>query len=181
MSDIGYMTDERRMMQESARDFVANEVLPVANELDPVEGEIPMDLRRKMAEQGYFGIRIPEEYGGLGLGTFEYCMIAEELARGWMSCASIIARSGSWMHMVNWPEAKRRELTERSVMGDYLHSGALSEPDAGGTPALPVRIARGAHRSLGPLLAPSRRSWKRPTGTSPGGCSRCPPRRARSR
>ena len=131
MTDIGYMTEERRMMQESARDFVANEVLPVANELDPVEGEIPMDLRRKMAEQGYFGIRIAEEFGGLGLGTFEYCMIAEELARGWMSCASIIARSGSWMHMVNWPEAKRRELTERSVMGDYLHSGALSEPDAG--------------------------------------------------
>ena len=131
MSDVGYMTEERRMMQESARDFVANEVLPVANELDPVEGEIPMDLRQKMGEMGYFGIRIPEEFGGLGLGTFEYCMIAEELARGWMSCASIIARSGSWMHMVNWPEAKRRELTERSAMGDYLHSGALSEPDAG--------------------------------------------------
>ena len=39
------------------------------------------DAARKMAEQGYFGIRIAEEFGGLGLGTFEYCMIAEELAR----------------------------------------------------------------------------------------------------
>ena len=124
MSDLSYMTEERRMMQESAREFVAKEVLPVANELDPVEGEIPMDLRQKMADMGYFGIRVPEEFGGLGLGTFEYCLITEELARGWMSCASIIARSGGMMQMVNWPEERRRELTERAAMGDYLHAGA---------------------------------------------------------
>ena len=41
---------------------------------------------------GYFGIVIPEQYGGLGLGVFEYCLITEELARAWMSVASIIAR-----------------------------------------------------------------------------------------
>ena len=35
---------------------------------------------------------IPEQYGGLGLGVFEYCLITEELARAWMSVASIIAR-----------------------------------------------------------------------------------------
>ena len=88
-----YMTEERLMIQAAAREFTMNEVLPVANELDPVQGEIPMDLRRKMGELGYFGIRTPEEYGGLGLGVFEYCVIAEELARGWMSVASIIALS----------------------------------------------------------------------------------------
>ena len=38
-----------------------------------------------MGELGFFGILIPEEYGGLGLGAFEYCLVAEELARGWMS------------------------------------------------------------------------------------------------
>lgn len=131
MSEAGYLTEERQMMMESARDFVAKEILPVANELDPVQGDIPMDLRKKMGEMGYFGIRIPEEYGGLGLGTFEYCMIAEELSRGWMSCASIIARSGSLMNMVNWPMEKRLELTQKAAMGEYLHAGALSEPDAG--------------------------------------------------
>jgi alkylation response protein AidB-like acyl-CoA dehydrogenase len=47
------------------------EVLPVANELGPQKGEIPMELRQKMAELGYFGIRIPEEYGGLGRGGSE--------------------------------------------------------------------------------------------------------------
>ncbi|MEM7221138.1 MAG: acyl-CoA dehydrogenase family protein [Pseudomonadota bacterium] len=125
------MTEERLMMQEAARDFVAREILPVANELDPVEGEIPMSLRRKMGEMGYFGIRIPEDYGGLGLGVFEYAMLSEEIARGWMSCASIIARAGSMMHMVNWPIERRIELTRKAAVGEYLHAGALSEPDTG--------------------------------------------------
>ena len=69
------------MIQQVARDFTMNEVLPVANELDPQQGEIPMSLRDKMAEMRYFGIIVPEEYGGIGLGCFEYCLITEELAR----------------------------------------------------------------------------------------------------
>ncbi len=108
-----YLTDERLMIQAAAREFTLKEVLPVANELDPVQGEIPMDLRRKMGELGYFGIRTPEEYGGLGLGVFEYCLIAEELARGWMSVASIIARAGGVMGVRGWPIEKRMELTRK--------------------------------------------------------------------
>ncbi len=127
----GYMTDERRMIQEVARDFTMKEVLPVANELDPVQGDIPMELREKMGEMGYFGIRIPGEYGGLGLGVFEYCLIAEELARGWMSVASIIARAGGVMGVVGWPLEKRIELTKKAAKGEYLAAVALSEPDAG--------------------------------------------------
>ena len=92
-----YITEERRMIQEQAREFTLNEVLPVANKLDPEKGDIPMDLRDKMAELGYFGILIPEQYGGLGLGCFEYCLVTEELSRGWMSVASIIARGSESM------------------------------------------------------------------------------------
>ena len=96
MSD-GYWTEERRMMQQTAREFTTNEVLPVANALDPEKGLIPRELIEKMGEMGYFGITIPEQKGGLGLGAFEFCLIAEELARGWMSVASIIARgNGFW-------------------------------------------------------------------------------------
>ena len=75
-----YLTEERLMIQAAAREFTMKRSAAVANELDPVQGEIPMDLRRKMGELGYFGIRTPEESGGLGLGVFEYCLIAEELA-----------------------------------------------------------------------------------------------------
>ena len=56
----GYLTEERRLIQQVARDFTMNEVLPVANELDPEQGEIPMSLRDKMAEMRYFGIIVPE-------------------------------------------------------------------------------------------------------------------------
>ena len=49
---MGYMTDERILIRDSARDFTMKEVLPVANELDPVQGMIPMELRDKMAEMG---------------------------------------------------------------------------------------------------------------------------------
>ena len=66
-----------------------NEVLPVANELDPDKGQIPRrDLIEKMGEMGYFGTTIPESMRGLGLGSFDYCIIPEELAGGWMSVAS---------------------------------------------------------------------------------------------
>ena len=130
-TNIDYMTDERKMIQEVAREFTMKEVLPVANELDPVQGEIPMDLRQKMGEMGYFGIRIPEEYGGMGLGAFEYCLIAEELARGWMSVASIIARSGGVMGVKGWPLEKRIELTKKAAKGEYLAAVSLSEPGAG--------------------------------------------------
>ena len=126
-----YLTEERLMIQAAAREFTMKEVLPVANELDPVQGEIPMDLRRKMGELGYFGIRTPEEFGGLGLGVFEYCLIAEELARGWMSVASIIARAGGVMGVRGWPMEKRVELTKKAARGEYLAAVSLSEPNVG--------------------------------------------------
>ncbi len=126
-----YMTDERCMIQDVAREFTRKEVLPVANELDPVQGQIPMDLRNKMGEMGYFGIRMPEAHGGMGLGVFEYCLIAEELARGWMSVASIIARAASMMGVGGWSLAKREELTAKAARGEYLAAISLSEPNVG--------------------------------------------------
>ena len=56
---MSYMTETRRMIQSSAREFSMKEVLPVANELDTMKGDIPMSLRDQMGELGYFGIRIP--------------------------------------------------------------------------------------------------------------------------
>ena len=79
---VAYWSEERAAIQETAREFAQKEVLPVANQLDPVQGEIPAALREKMGELGFFGVLMPEEYGGLGLGVFEYCLVTEELARG---------------------------------------------------------------------------------------------------
>ena len=127
----GYWTDERHMMQETARDFTTKEVLPVANELDPEKGEIPRGLINKMGNMGYFGITIPEEKGGLGLGCFEYCIIAEELARGWMSVASLIARGNGFWRSVPGHGAERDEKIAQMAAGEYLGAFAMSEPNAG--------------------------------------------------
>ena len=127
----GYMTEERIMIRDMARRFANEEVTPVANRLDPEKGDIPRELIAKMADLGFFGILIPEEYGGLGLGAFEYCLVAEELARGWMSVASVLARANSLYKEVPGTEAERRVKIQRMLKGDYLGAGALSEPQTG--------------------------------------------------
>lgn len=125
------MTDDRRAIQEQAREFTMREVLPVANALDPEKGEIPMSLREKMAEMGYFGILIDEEYGGLGLGVFEYCLVAEELARGWMSVASLIARANNLPGMEKLSAQQKQDLMPKVARGEWLGAFAMSEPNAG--------------------------------------------------
>lgn len=126
------LSDEQRMIQESAREFTRAVVRPIADRLDPVKGEIPRELIEQMAELGYFGILIPEEYGGLGLGAFEYCLVAEELARGWMSVASMIARGNALIGSLKamTPEQKKVYLP-RMAAGEFLGAFSLSEPDAG--------------------------------------------------
>src|SRR3954447_18305262 len=123
-------TPEREELQGRARRFAMEEVLPVANELDPQKGEIPASLLSRLAELGYFGITVPAEHGGLGLGVFEYCMVSEELARAWMSTASILARSQGLGTAVA-DDARRAELLARSARGEWIGAIALSEPDAG--------------------------------------------------
>ena len=126
---MSYMTEERELIQRLAREFSMKEVLPVANELDKVKGDIPMALRQQMAGLGYFGMLIPEEYGGLGMGVFEYVLVTEELARAWMSVASIIARGNGLGG--GFTETQRREYLPRMARGEFLGAFAMSEPEAG--------------------------------------------------
>lgn len=125
-----FRTERRLELQAEARAFTADEVLPAANELDSNKGLIPPALIKRMAEMGYFGIRLPTEVGGMGLGVFEYCMISEELARGWMSVASIIARAQG-MGTGHTSGERRNELLRLSASGQWIGAAALSEPTAG--------------------------------------------------
>lgn len=125
-----YHSPEREALQRQAREFATSRVLPLANELDPQKGEIPRALLDEMSALGYFGITVPSESGGMGLGAFEYCMVAEELARAWMSVGSIIARAqGAGTGVAD--DARRGELLRRSAAGEWIGAIALSEPDAG--------------------------------------------------
>lgn len=123
-----YRTEDRVAMQHLAREFAMKRVLPIANALDPEHGLIPDDLRKEMGDLGFFGIMIPEKHGGLGLGAFEYALVTEELARAWMSVASIIARA-ALAGRLN-PEERARYLP-MAARGEWLAAFAMSEPDAG--------------------------------------------------
>ncbi|HEV7906710.1 MAG TPA: acyl-CoA dehydrogenase family protein [Pseudonocardiaceae bacterium] len=124
-----HLTEERLEIQKLAREFAMNEVLPLADELDPQRGTIPDSLREHMGRMGFFGILIPEEHGGLGLGVFEYCLVAEELARAWLSVSGLLAR-GNGMGG-GFTAAQEAELLPRVARGEYLGAYALSEAEAG--------------------------------------------------
>jgi butyryl-CoA dehydrogenase/acyl-CoA dehydrogenase len=126
------LTEERRMIREAAQKFTLERVLPLANKLDPEKGAIPRELIDEMAALGFFGILIPEEYGGLGLGAYEYCLVAEQLSRGWMSVGSLIARGNGLIGALKSlsPE-KKAEYLPRMARGEFLGAYSLSEPNAG--------------------------------------------------
>ncbi|MGD6741835.1 acyl-CoA dehydrogenase family protein [Streptomyces sp. BH106] len=126
-----YWSEERAAVQAEARRFAAEEILPVADELDPHKAEFPASLVEGLAKQGYFGITVPTELGGMGLGVLEYCMISEELARAWLSTASVIVRAQGAMGVNVADPQRRRTLIERSARGDWIGAAALSEPEVG--------------------------------------------------
>ncbi|HEX4248532.1 MAG TPA: acyl-CoA dehydrogenase family protein [Pseudonocardia sp.] len=123
-------TPERAALLAEARRFSLERLKPVADELDPQRADIPTDVLAEMGALGYFGIMIPKADGGLGGGVFEYCLVSEELARAWLSAASIIARAQGLGTGVGDAE-RRSELLARSARGQWIGAAAFSEPDAG--------------------------------------------------
>lgn len=125
-----WRTGARIKLQMEARAFARDIVLPVADKLDPQKAEMPKSLIDQMAAKGWFGITIPAEHGGMGLGVFEYCLVSEELSRAWLSVGSILAR-GQGLGTQTIDDARRLELLRRSAQGKWIGALALSEPTAG--------------------------------------------------
>lgn len=75
------LTEEQELLRQLSRDFAKNEIIPVAAHHDET-GEFPVEVVKKAWENGLCNTKIPEAYGGLGLGVFESCLIAEELGYG---------------------------------------------------------------------------------------------------
>jgi alkylation response protein AidB-like acyl-CoA dehydrogenase len=122
------LTEEQQLIQQTARDFAMREVLPAANALDPQRGDMPAELLQHAAELGFFGILIPEEHGGSGLGCLEYCLVTEELSRAWMSVGSVIRPMIGKQALS--PE-QQREWLPRMARGEALGAFAFSEPSTG--------------------------------------------------
>ena len=104
-------TDEQKAITEMVRQFVDNEVLPIAEEHDH-EDSFPDAVVEQMKELGLFGVTIPEEYGGMGLDLTTYAMIVEELSRGWISVSGIVNTHfiGSYLLMKFGTDEQKQEL-----------------------------------------------------------------------
>lgn len=125
-----WATPERVALMEDARAFARDVVLPIADRLDREKGEMPRELIDAMAKKGWFGLTIPAEHGGMGLGVFEYCLVSEELARSWLSVGSILAR-GQGLGTQTLDDERRKTLLRKSARGEWIGSISLSEPAAG--------------------------------------------------
>src|SRR5579871_5084529 len=127
------VTPEHEEIRRSVREFVEHEVVPIANDLDRQEAQIPEPIIQKMAELGYFGIIFPPEEGGMGLDTVAMAIVTEELSRGWLSVGSVMTRmliTGSLIMAAGTEEQKRKWLP-RIASGEVLTAAAFTEPDVG--------------------------------------------------
>ena len=126
-------TDEDNRFRASLRDFVEREVVPAARELDE-RGEFPSALFRRCAQNGYLGLRYPESAGGSGADFVTFCVMAEELARGSLSLASVVVMQGlmgtDFVHRFGSADHRRRLLVP-ALRGEMIGTIAMTEPDFG--------------------------------------------------
>lgn len=127
------LTDDHLRFRQSLRDFVDREVAPAARQLDE-RAEFPWDLFRRCAGNGYLGLRYPESSGGSGADFVTFCVLAEELARGSLSLAAVVAMQGlmgtDFVHRFGTADHRRR-LLEPALRGEKIGTIAMTEPDFG--------------------------------------------------
>jgi alkylation response protein AidB-like acyl-CoA dehydrogenase len=125
-------TDEQRAITEMVRQFVDNEVLPIAEEYDH-EDKFPEAVVEQMKELGLFGVTIPEEHGGMGLDLTTYAMIVEELSRGWISVSGIVNTHfiGSYLLLKFGTEEQKSHFLPKMATGEIRAAFSLSEPECG--------------------------------------------------
>ena len=127
-------TDDQKAITEMVRQFVDNEVIPIAEEHDH-EDKFPEAVVEQMKELGLFGVTIPEEYGGMGLDLTTYAMIVEELSRGWISISGIVDTHfiGSYLPMKFGTDEQKQRFLPRMATGEFRAAFSLSEPEAART------------------------------------------------
>ena len=126
-------TDEQIMLKETVKDFTTNEIKPIASKID-IEGKIPQDLIKKMAELGFLGISFPEEYGGGGFGEVGYCIMQEEISRGCMSTATFIGAHqsiGTNAIFNGASEEQKKKYIPPLAAGEKIAAFGLTEAQAG--------------------------------------------------
>ena len=127
------LDDTHAPIQDSMRSFSLEEVIPHAHEWHLKNEYIPLDIIKKLADLGVFGLSLPEEYGGVGLGKEAMCVASEELSRGYIGVGSLGTRAeiaGELILHNGTPEQKAKYLP-KIASGETLPTAVFTEPNVG--------------------------------------------------
>src|SRR5918996_4817673 len=127
------LTDEQRLIQETAREFVDREIVPRARDNDRA-GRFDRELATKLGEMGYLGAPVSEEYGGRSLDYLSYGLIVQQVGRADSSARTVVSVQTSLVcgSIERWgTEEQKREWLPRLCAGEALGCFGLTEPDTG--------------------------------------------------
>jgi alkylation response protein AidB-like acyl-CoA dehydrogenase len=127
------LTDEQRLIRETARAFTDNEIVEQARDNDRNE-HFDLELVRKIADQGYLGAIVPREYGGAGLDYLTYGLVVEEIGRGDSAMRTVISVQTSLVcsAILKWgTEEQKHKYLPKLCSGEWLGCFGLTEPDTG--------------------------------------------------
>jgi alkylation response protein AidB-like acyl-CoA dehydrogenase len=131
------LTPEQELIRQSAREFCDREIVPHAREWDRSE-RMDEAIVPKLAEIGFLGCALPEEYGGMGLDTISYCLVMEELGRADSSVRGIVSVNNglAGKTVAKWgTDEQKAEWLPRMASGEALGCYGLTEPGSGSDPA----------------------------------------------
>ena len=127
------LSENQELILEAVKEFAEAEIAPIAAEIDENE-RFPEENISQMAELGFFGIPIPEEYGGAGLGYQEYAVAVEEIAKHCASTAATVSAHtslGCGSILKFGTEEQKKKYLPQITSGGKLAAFALTEPSAG--------------------------------------------------
>jgi alkylation response protein AidB-like acyl-CoA dehydrogenase len=126
------LSEEQRLLVDSARQFASRELAPHAADWDR-DHHFPVDVIKRAAEQGYLALYMNEDDGGLGLSRLSASLIFEQLAAGCVATTAFLTihNMASWMLASFADQALKDAWLPRLVSGELLASYCLTEPDAG--------------------------------------------------
>jgi len=127
------LDDTLEQIREEMRRFADSEVAPQAHGWHRTNSYIPLDTIAHMGELGVFGLTLPEEYGGMGLGKESMCVVSEELSRGYIGVGSIGTRAEIAAELIlgSGTEEQKRKWLPRLASGEVLPTAVFTEPNTG--------------------------------------------------
>ncbi|HBL23423.1 MAG TPA: acyl-CoA dehydrogenase [Deltaproteobacteria bacterium] len=127
-----FLSDDQKSIRTLARRIAEEKVLPVRAELDET-GKFPWDIMKNCAETGLFGVSIPEAYGGMGGGSFENCIVVEELSKACLGVSVSYAASllGAYPILLGGSEEQKKKYLSQIASGSKLGAFGLTEANAG--------------------------------------------------